>query len=64
MSVDNLKKAIATTDPEIDQRNMDKYMLWTFKCEPDKMGSAEPVEISVVKERLKKGDLHRIGKKA
>ncbi|XP_064611191.1 translin-associated factor X-interacting protein 1-like isoform X2 [Liolophura sinensis] len=64
VSVDDLKKAIATTDPEIDQRNMDKYILWTFKCEPDKLGSAEPLKISVVKERLKKGDLHRIGKRA
>ena len=64
ISVDDLKKAITMTDPEIEYAQMDAYVCWAFKVKSGAdMESVEPLEMKALIQRLKHGNLKRIGKK-
>ncbi|ELT95990.1 hypothetical protein CAPTEDRAFT_174103 [Capitella teleta] len=64
VSVDDLKIAITTTDPEIDHTDMETYLCWAFKAQSkDELASAQPMDNAALIERLKNGNLRRIGKK-
>lgn len=64
VSVDDLKIAITTADPEIDHTDMENYLCWAFKVtNKEDLSTAEPQEASALIERLKNGNLRRIGKK-
>ena len=64
ISVDDLKKAITMTDPEIDYAQMDAYICWAFnvKSRAD-LETVEALEIKPLIQRLKRGNLKRVGKK-
>ncbi|KAK2189473.1 hypothetical protein NP493_106g07058 [Ridgeia piscesae] len=64
VSVEDLKKAITTTDPEIDHDDMNKYLFWAFKVDTQEaLEEVEPCDLAPLIVRLKNGDLKRIGKK-
>ena len=61
---EELKRALATTDPAIDQPQLDKYVCWAFSVDtPDKLIEVEALEQSVIISRLQNGNVRRIGKK-
>ena len=52
------------TDPEIEYAQMDSYMCWAFNVKSRaELESAEAIEIKPLIQRLKRGNLKRIGKK-
>lgn len=61
VAVDDLKRAILQADIEIDNLKMDKYITWVFRS--DKPYETEPLEQSIVIERLQKGNVSRSGRK-
>ena len=63
MSVDELKHAIVTADPEIDNDRLIAYVAWAFSTTTDGVRDANPVENSVIVERLANGNVARKGKK-
>jgi len=63
VSVDDLRRALTLADPEIDAKKMDAYVFWTFKCRQETMGDAEPMDQSRLLERMRNGNVKRIGKK-
>ena len=59
-----MKKAMSTTDPEIDHDDMDRYMCWTFMVETkEALEEVEPFDLDPLIVRLRNGNLKRIGKK-
>jgi len=62
--VDDLKRAVSLADPEIDNKQMEKYLLWAFETESEKLSEVDAVEQSKIIERLQNGNLHRAGRNA
>lgn len=62
VSVDDLKRALSLADPEIDNKTMDKYVLWVFDTTPDKLEEVESLELSKVISRLQNGNVRRSGR--
>lgn len=63
VSVDELKRGLSLADPEIDNKTMDKYVLWVFDTTPDKIAEVESIELSKVISRLQNGNVRRSGRK-
>lgn len=62
--MDDLKKAITMTDPEINHAPMEAYLCWAFNVQNrEELEDAEPIETKPLISRLKHGNLRRIGKK-
>ena len=59
MSVDDLKSAFMSVDPDLDPKDLIAYIAWAFNTTEDKLDSAEPVEQSNVLERLQNGNVYR-----
>ena len=57
VSVDDLKRSILQADIEIDNVKMNKYITWVFGAE------TEPLPQDKVIERLRNGNVARIGRK-
>jgi hypothetical protein len=57
VSVDDLKRSILQADIEIDNVKMNKYITWVFQSETD------PLPQDKVIERLRNGNVARIGRK-
>lgn len=63
VSVDELKRGLSLADPEIDNKTMDKYVLWVFDTTPEKIAEVESIELSKVISRLQNGNVRRSGRK-
>lgn len=63
VSVDELKRGLSLADPEIDNKTMDKYVLWVFDTTQDKIAEVESIELSKVISRLQNGNVRRSGRK-
>jgi hypothetical protein len=50
-------------DPEIDNKTMEKYVLWVFDTTADQVGEVESLELSKVIDRLQNGNIRRSGRK-
>ncbi|XP_074645033.1 translin-associated factor X-interacting protein 1-like [Tubulanus polymorphus] len=59
----DVKRAITSVDPEIDSQQLDAYLSWAFKCKKDEIDQAEGGDIEQICERLRNGNIKRIGKK-
>ncbi|CAH1779147.1 unnamed protein product [Owenia fusiformis] len=66
LSVEELRKAISTVDPTIDATSLDNYISWVFEIEKEKLSqeTPAPVNVNVVKQRLRDGNIFRVGAKA
>ena len=62
VSVDDLNRALSLADPEIDNKTMDKYVLWVFDTTSDKVAEVESLELSKVISRLQNGNVRRSGR--
>lgn len=63
VSVDELKRGLSLADPEIDNKTMEKYVLWVFDTTADQVGEVESLELSKVIDRLQNGNIRRSGRK-
>lgn len=63
VSVDDLKRALSLADPEIDNKTMDKYVLWVFSTTAEHIKEVESLELSKVIDRLQNGSIRRSGRK-
>lgn len=63
VTVDELKQAIVTADPDIDNDCLVAYVAWAFSTTVDEVKEASPVENAVVVDRLANGNISRKGKK-
>ena len=61
--MEDLKKAITTTDPEIDQPELEKYLCWAFRTNKDELDDSAPQEKTGLMARLQNGNVRRIGQK-
>lgn len=51
-------------DPEIEYAQMDAYICWAFNVKSrSDLDTVEPVEMKVLIQRLKRGNLKRVGRK-
>ncbi len=62
VTLDDLKKAIAMVDQEIDQPDMERYLSWAFKVPKENLSSAEAMSQQLIIQRLLNGNIQRIGK--
>jgi len=62
VSVDELKQAIVTSDPGIDNDRLTAYCCWAFAVNPDVLGSAEPAPAAALLARLTDGNVQHSGK--
>ena len=64
VNVDDVRRAIQATDPEISSEEASKYLLRGFGVSTaDQLESAGKLETSVLIKRLLTGSVRRIGKK-
>ncbi|XP_019638236.1 PREDICTED: translin-associated factor X-interacting protein 1-like [Branchiostoma belcheri] len=61
--VEDVRKAFLTADPEIDQPEIDMFLGRAFGVDKDKLEKAKQTHTTKVLQRLRTGNIHRVGKK-
>ncbi|XP_055891072.1 translin-associated factor X-interacting protein 1-like [Biomphalaria glabrata] len=63
VSVDDLMRAISIVDPEITHDKIQEYLAWAFHNTKDGLKDVNPVDQSILLERLINGNITRLGRK-
>uniref|UniRef100_A0A2C9LEK7 Uncharacterized protein n=1 Tax=Biomphalaria glabrata TaxID=6526 RepID=A0A2C9LEK7_BIOGL len=63
VSVDDLMRAISIVDPEITHDKIQEYLAWAFHTTKDGLKDVNPVDQSILLERLINGNITRLGRK-
>ncbi|KAH9502680.1 Translin-associated factor X-interacting protein 1 [Bulinus truncatus] len=63
VSMDDLTRAVSIVDPEISHDKMQDYLSWAYQTTKEGLKDANPVEQTVILERLFNGNVARVGKK-
>ncbi|XP_059164929.1 translin-associated factor X-interacting protein 1-like [Physella acuta] len=63
VSLDDLRRAISITDPEITNEKVLDYLAWAFNTTKDGLKDVNPLDQAAIFERLQNGNILRVGKK-
>jgi predicted transport protein len=64
VTLDDVRNAIQSVDPDVTQDTLDKYIKRGFNSPVDKIEPTAKIESTLLIKRLQTGSVKRIGKKA